>query len=160
DNRSLARFKLQGLEPLPAGVHRIEVSFLVDADGILQVSAKDLRTGREQSIEVRPTSGLTDDVVEKMLMDRIENEQADLNFKVLVDARNEAQPVVRAVETSLSQAEKLLPADELRKITQALDALKGVLGQDDPSRIKEAVGTLNRLTVDLAGQLIKESLKR
>ena len=158
DNRSLARFKLSPIRPMPAGLPKIEVSFLIDADGILQVAAKDLLTGMEQSIEVRPSFGLTDQAIEKMLSDRIENEEGDRKYKYLVDARNEAKPVLRAVEKSLTQAEKLLPSAELQKITQALNLLKGVVEQDDPEKIKEAVGNLNRLTVDLAGHLIKESL--
>lgn len=158
DNRSLARFKLAGIQPMPAGLPRIEVSFVIDADGILQVAAKDLRTGLEQSIEVRPTSGLTDEAVEKMLAERLENEALDRDYRFLVDARNEAQPVLRAVEKNLEKAHRLLPSEDLKKVSEALERLRGVMKQDDPAKIKAEVVELNRLTVDLAGQLIKDSL--
>jgi molecular chaperone DnaK len=158
DNRSLAKFKLAGIQPMPAGLPRIEVSFVIDADGILQVSAKDLRTGLQQSIEVRPSSGLTDEAVEKMLSERLENEALDRDYRFLVDARNEAQPVLRAVEKNLEKAHRLLPPEDAQKVSDALEGLRFVLKQDDPSKIKSALIELNRLTVDLAGQLIKDSL--
>lgn len=160
DNRSLARFKLKGIQAMPAGLPRIEVSFLIDADGILQVAAKDLRTGLEQSIEVRPSYGLTDEAVEKMLLERIENETRDRNYRSLVDARNEAHPVIRAVEKSLELAQQTLPEAEFKKITESFKALQSTLEQEDAAKIKEALGELNRLTVDLAGHLIKDSLSR
>ena len=158
DNRSLARFKLKGIQPQPAGLPRIEVNFLIDADGILQVAAKDLKTGLEQSIEVKPSFGLTDAEVEKMLASHSENETADLLYRQLVEARNEAEPVLRAVEKNWSEAHRLLSQEEAEKIQKAMTELKNALPKEDPDAIRAASTELNRLTVKFANLLIKDSL--
>ncbi len=91
DCRSLARFKLRGIPPMPAGLPRIEVRFQIDANGILSVSARELRTGVEQTIEVKPSYGLTDEEVERMLIDSFEHAEADFEARLLIEARNEAE---------------------------------------------------------------------
>jgi Fe-S protein assembly chaperone HscA len=160
ENRSLARFKLKGIQPMPAGMPRIEVTFLIDADGILQVAAKDLRTGNEQSIEVRPSYGLTDAEVEKMLLSGMENANTDLEYRRLVEARNKAEPVLRAVEKQMPEAGRLLPPSEVKLIEEALDRLKVVLGKESPQEIQEATSALNQSTVRLAELIIKETLSK
>ena len=96
DNRSLARFKLRGIPPMPAGMPRVQVQFQIDANGILSVTASELRTGVEQTIEVKPSYGLTDDEVERMLLDSFEHAEADFATRLLIDARNEAETVILA----------------------------------------------------------------
>jgi molecular chaperone DnaK (HSP70) len=157
-NRSLARFKLKGIEPLPAGFPRIEVAFLIDADGILNVAAKDLRTGNEQSIEVRPSFGLTDAEVEDMLMASIDHAEEDFNFRKLVDARTEAEPVLRGTEQKLADARRLLPQEDALTIEERVVALRTALVGSDPERIREESKALNDVTVRLAELLLKESL--
>src|SRR5260221_5647557 len=101
DNRSLARFKLRGIPPMPAGMPRVQVQFQIDANGILSVTAHELRTDVAQTIEVKPSYGLTDDEVERMLLDSFENAEADLAARLLIDARNEAETVIAATEKTL-----------------------------------------------------------
>lgn len=156
DNRSLARFKLKGIQPMPAGMPRIEVTFLIDADGILQVAAKDLKTGIEQSIEVRPSYGLSESEVEKMLSASLDHAVEDVRFRKIVDLKNEAAPTLRAAEKNLPKAYKLLPAEEARKIEECVQKLKTALNQDDPEKIQDASFLLNQATVKLAELLLKE----
>ena len=101
DNRSLARFELRGIDPMPAGMPKIEVTFLIDANGILQVHAKELRTGKEAAIEVRPTYGLTEAEVERMVEESFEHAEADVSARLLIEARTEADTVANHVERAL-----------------------------------------------------------
>ena len=101
DNRSLARFKLRGIPPMPAGLPRVQVQFQIDANGILSVTARELRTDIEQTIEVKPSYGLTDEEVERMLLESFEHAEADFAARLLIEARNEAETVIRATEKSL-----------------------------------------------------------
>ena len=105
DNRSLAQFRLRGIPPMPAGLPRVQVQFQIDANGILSVTARELRTNVEQTIEVKPSYGLTDEQVEQMLLDSFEHAEADFAARLLIDARNEAETVVLATEKSLRAPE-------------------------------------------------------
>ncbi len=156
DNRSLARFKLKGLEPSPAGAPRIEVTFLIDADGILNVAAKDIKTGSEQVIEVRPSFGLTDKQVEQMLGASAENAESDIAYRKLVEARNAAEPVLRAAEKRLPDAERLLAPEEVAAIRVKIEELKHALGAGDPAKISDSKERLNTSTVHLAELVVKE----
>src|SRR4029079_10518833 len=114
DNRSLHRFKLRGIPPMPAGMPRVQVQFQIDANGILSVTARELRTDVEQTVEVKPSYGLTDDQVEQMLLDSLEHAETDAAARLLIDARNEAETVIHATEKVMRAAdrEKIGP-DEL-----------------------------------------------
>ena len=101
DNRSLARFKLRGIPPMPAGMPQVQVQFQIDANGILSVTAAELRTEVEQTIEVKPSYGLTDEEVERMLIESFEHAEADVAARLLIEARNEAESVITATEKSL-----------------------------------------------------------
>src|SRR6202007_1890015 len=100
-SRSLARFKLRGIPAMPAGMPRVQVQFQIDANGILSVTARELRTDVEQTIEVKPSYGLTDEEVERMLLDSFEHAEADFEARLLIEARNEADSVIQATEKSL-----------------------------------------------------------
>ncbi|OFZ56612.1 MAG: hypothetical protein A2428_08675 [Bdellovibrionales bacterium RIFOXYC1_FULL_54_43] len=155
DNRSLARFKLKPLQRLPAGLPRIEVTFLIDADGILQVAAKDLKTGNEQSIEVRPSYGLTDAEVEKMLLASLENAESDIAYRRLIDVKNDAQTVLHAAEKRLPDAERLVSAQDTAAIREAIEELKKSLEGTDSAAIRRASNRLNQATLRLAELLFK-----
>src|SRR5207247_10329249 len=133
DNRSLARFKLRGIPPMPAGMPRVQVQFQIDANGILSVTARELRTDLEQTIEVKPSYGLTDDEVERMLLDSFEHAEADFAARLLIDARNEAETVIQATEKTLrapefgAVAKEDLAPGETDRIMSALADLKSVL---------------------------------
>src|SRR5207247_8169595 len=101
DCRSLARFELRGIDPMPAGMPKIEVTFLIDANGILQVAAKELRTGKAAAIEVRPTYGLTDTDVARMVEESFEYAEADVEARMLIEVRNEADSVLTHVRRGL-----------------------------------------------------------
>src|SRR5438477_2329919 len=103
DNRSLARFELRGIDPMPAGMPKIEVTFLIDANGILQVQAKEQRTGKAASIEVRPTYGLSESDVERMVEESFTYAEADVETRLLIETRNEADTVLTHVERALKQ---------------------------------------------------------
>jgi molecular chaperone DnaK len=159
DNRSLAHFKLRGVQPMPAGMPRVEVTFLVDADGILQVSAKDLHTGSEQGIEVRPSYGLTDQQVVEMLKASQEHAEADVHYRELVEAKNKAETVLKSSEKQLPDACRLLPVEDVKKIEKRIEALRQALQGTDPVWVREASRLLNQATIRLAELVIKEALE-
>jgi Fe-S protein assembly chaperone HscA len=159
DNRSLARFDLRGIPPMPAGIPRIEVTFLIDANGMLNVTAREVRSGTEASVEVRPTYGLSEAEVERMIEESLEFAEDDVRARMLIDARNEADTVVRATRKALTQGAGLVPAEESDRIRAALGELEGCLGRDDLDCIREATNTLNRETQHLAEILMDSALR-
>ena len=165
DCRSLARIQLKGIPPMPAGLPRIEVKFQIDANGILSVSARELRTGIEQTIEVRPSYGLTDEEVERMLIESFEHAEADFEARLLIEARNEAETVVNATEKSLRRPDfkELAGADidgaELARIEATLAATRAAMAGSDRDRIHEATHELNHVTRHLAELMMNRSVR-
>jgi Fe-S protein assembly chaperone HscA len=155
DNRSLARFQLRGIDPMPAGMPRLDVTFLIDANGILDVAAHELRSGREASIEVKPSYGLTDEEIERMLMESFDLAEEDLARRQLVDARVEADQVLLATEKLLPDAaefvrEGQLTGNELAHIRTALAALQEARKGDDHRAIRRRVDELDQAARKLA----------
>jgi len=165
DNRSLARFKLRGIPPMPAGLPRVQVQFQIDANGILSVTASELRTAVEQTIEVKPSYGLTDEEVERMLLDSFEHAEADVAARLLIEARNEAESVITATEKSLRAPEfaeiaaKEFGPGEQKRIEQALAGLKHVLTADDKTAIEQWTHVLNDATKHLAELMMNRSVR-
>jgi len=165
DCRSLARFRLRGIPPMPAGLPRIEVRFQIDANGILSVSARELRTEVEQSIEVKPSYGLTDAEVERMLIESFEHAEADFDARLLIDARNEAETVVHATEKSLRRPdfEGLVGTDitveERARIETTLAAAKAAMQGQDREAIQRATHDLNGATKHLAEVMMNRSVR-
>jgi molecular chaperone DnaK len=165
DNRSLARFKLRGVPPMPAGMPRVQVRFQIDANGILSVTAAELRTGVEQTIEVKPSYGLTDDEVERMLLDSFEHAEADFAARLLIEARNEAETVIKATEKTLRSPEfveiaaaELAPGEQ-QKIESVLSGLKMVLTATDRETIQKWTHALNDATRHLAEVVMNRSVQ-
>jgi molecular chaperone DnaK len=167
DNRSLARFQLRGIEPMPAGMPRVEVTFMIDANGILNVAARELRTGREAAIEVKPSYGLTDEEVERMLLEGFELAEEDLVRRQLVDARVEADQVLLATEKLLPDAEQFaregqLTDDEVARTHAAMAALREAKDGDDHLRIRDRLEALDGATRKLAelamDRVVKQAL--
>jgi Fe-S protein assembly chaperone HscA len=159
DCRSLARFTLKGIPPQPAGLPRIEVRFLIDANGILTVSARDLRTGQQHSIEVKPSYGLTDEQIEKMLLDSFEFAEEDVRKRQLIEARNEAETVTRAAEKALAEhAHGLIDDEESAAIRRALDDLRQAVGGDDYQLIRERIKALDDASRHLAEIIMDSAL--
>jgi Fe-S protein assembly chaperone HscA len=164
DNRSLARFKLRGIPPMPAGLPRIQVRFQIDANGILSVSARELRTAIEQTIEVKPSYGLTDEEVERMLLESFEHAEADVEARFLIEARNEAETVVRATEKSLrnpdfQSAQADLAPGELAAIESALADLRSVVGAGDRAAVEAKTKVLNDVTRHLAEVMMNRGVR-
>ena len=165
DCRSLARFKLSGIPPMVAGMPRVEVRFQIDANGILSVAARELRTSVEQRIEVKPSYGLTDEEVERMLIESFEHAEADFDARLLIDARNEAESVVLATEKSLRRpdfeqvaAEALAPG-ERQRIEGTLAAVKQAIAGTDRAAIQNATHDLNEATRHLAEVVMNRSVR-
>jgi len=159
DNRSLARFDLAGITPMPAGMPKIEVTFLIDANGILQVHAKELRTGQAASIEVKPTYGLTDAEVARMVEDSFTHAEADVNARLLIETQTEANTVMNHVRRALTQGADLVSAPERLRIDEALRALEEARRGTDRDVIRERTIDLNRATERLAEALMDTALK-
>jgi Fe-S protein assembly chaperone HscA len=165
DCRSLARFRLRGIPPMPAGMPRIEVRFQIDANGILSVSARELRTSIEQTIEVKPSYGLTDQEVERMLIESFEHAEADFEARLLIEARNEAETVILATEKALRRsdfeqiaAESLEPG-ERAQIESALADARRVIAGDDREQIQQKTEALNQATRHLAEVVMNRSVR-
>jgi Fe-S protein assembly chaperone HscA len=159
DCRSLAQFDLKGIPPMPAGLPLIEVKFLIDADGILSVSAQEQRTGQYQSVAVKPTYGLTDDEVEQMILDSFEHAEADIEARELIEARNESERVLHATMKSIEKKEFAdLPAEEQAGITSAVEYLRETVKANDHRAIREATERLDQATHHFAEILMNASI--
>jgi molecular chaperone DnaK len=147
DCRSLARFDLRGIPPMSAGLPRIEVKFLIDADGILHVSAREQRSGQEAQIEVKATYGLTDEQVESMILESFDHAEEDFAKRLLIEARNEAETILAAVERApQSRAWKQLTGEEQTAIFAARDTLSAVKLGEDSAAIRAATLALDQAT--------------
>ncbi len=165
DNRSLARFKLRGVPPMPAGLPRVRVQFQIDANGILSITAAEQRTGIEITHDVKPSYGLTDDEVERMLLESFEHAEADFAARLLIEARNEAESVIVATEKSLRApeyaaiaTEEFAPGEDER-IAAALADLKAVLNGADKEAIQDKTHVLNDATRHLAEVMMNRSVQ-
>ena len=160
DNRSLARFRLK-VPPLPAGVPRIEVTFLIDANGILNVKASDMRTGQSQSIEVKPSYGLSDSEVERMIEDSFKFAADDVNARRLIEARLEAGALITTLEKSLAEGEKLVTQQDAEAVRTALGSLQAATKEgNDPKVIRARMADLEQAAKSLSVAMLDDSLKR
>src|SRR5436190_1044357 len=165
DNRSLAHLHLKGIPPMVAGLPRIEVRFQIDANGILSVAARELRTGIEQTIEVKPSYGLTDQEVERMLIESFEHAEADFEARLLIEVRNEAESVIQATEKVLRRADLdaaasgLLEPGERARIDTAIAELKAVMDGSDRAPIQDKTHALNHATQHLAEATMNRTVR-
>jgi Fe-S protein assembly chaperone HscA len=158
DCRSLGRFDLR-IDPMPAGMPKIEVTFLIDANGILHVAAKEQRSGKAASIEVKPTYGLSESDVERMIEDSFTYAEADVETRMLIEARNEADTVLTHAGRALRQGGALVSAAERASIEAAVTALRAARDGADRDRIHEATTAVNRATEHLAEVMMDAALK-
>ncbi|OLC71848.1 MAG: molecular chaperone DnaK [Deltaproteobacteria bacterium 13_1_40CM_4_68_19] len=157
DNKTLARFELVGIPPAPRGVPQIEVAFDIDANGIVHVSAKDLGTGKQQSIRIVASSGLTEREIQKMIADAEQHKSSDKKKKELADVKNSADGLIYTTEKALEEYATLLPAKDMAEIRADLEALKAVVGSEDLPRIKAAVQRLEGSAYRIADALYSSS---
>ncbi len=160
DCRSLARFELKDIDPLPAGLARIEVRFLIDANGILNVTARDARTGKEQSVEIKPSYGLTDDQVEAMILDSISHAEEDFQERQVREARVEADNVLAALEKAKqNDAWFDLPDTERLQIDRAVNELLMVYHSSDHHLIHSHLEKLNQAAMNLAENMMNTAVR-
>src|SRR5271169_2384534 len=151
DCRSLARFDLKGIPPMAAGIPRVEVKFLIDANGILHVSAREQRSGKEAEIQVQPSYGLTDEQVEGMILDSFDNAEEDFRRRQLIEARSETATILAALEKGKkSPAWGALTTEEKKKIAKQEKTLAAVNAEEDYQAIRKAIDALNQGTMRLA----------
>ena len=159
DNRKLAEFNLSGIPGMPAGLPKVDIQFLLNADGILVVKAKELRSGVEQIIEVKPALDLTDDQVEKMLQDSIENAAADMVLRALVEARTEGEQLLAVTEKFMAKHQSLLSTEEVTQTALALQALQLAITMEDKNLIQTKIEALNETTRPFAERAMDEAVK-
>jgi molecular chaperone DnaK len=144
-NKSLGKFDLQGIDPAPRGMPQVEVTFDIDANGILHVSAKDKKTGKEQKIEIKAGSGLSEEEIQRMVADAEANKEEDKKFHELVGTRNKADQLVHATRTALKEHGDKVPGDQLSSIEGALSDLEKVKDGDDKAAIESKVEKLEQV---------------
>src|SRR5580700_8909805 len=160
DNRSLARFDLKDIDPMAAGMARIEVRFLIDANGILNVTARDLRTGKEQSVDVKPSYGLTDEQVERMILESVEKAEQDFNERQVREQRLEADAVMAAVKKARQHAAYFeLNAEERAAIDKAFNELLVVYHHDNHHLIASKIAQLDQATMKLAENMMNSAVQ-
>ncbi|EPB4256228.1 TPA: Fe-S protein assembly chaperone HscA [Yersinia enterocolitica] len=160
DCRSLARFALRGLPPLPAGGAHIRVTFQVDADGLLSVTAMEKSTGVEASIQVKPSYGLSDDEIANMIKDSMANAQSDIGARKLAEQQVEASRVLESLQGALAEDAALLSEQESTAIAQAMAALQQQMQGTDPHAIEAAIKALDAQTQDFAAHRMDASIRR
>ncbi|MDH5261198.1 MAG: Hsp70 family protein, partial [Gammaproteobacteria bacterium] len=156
DNKSLGRFDLADIPPAPRGLPQIQVTFDIDANGILNVSAKDKATGKSQNIVIKASSGLSDDEIEKMVTDAERHADEDRKFRELVDTRNQADGLMHAAEKTLKELGEKATAEERMAVENAIADLKTALTSDDKEKIDLKAAALGEASASLAQKLYAE----
>ena len=159
DNRSLSRFLLK-IDPVAAGIPRVEVTFLIDANGILNVTARDLRSGKATTVEVQPSYGLTDEKVENILLESFEYAEEDIRMRQLLESRNEAQTILIATIRALDNIRSVkISNEDIEKIKDVITELEKECKGDNPGTIREKIDLLNKITMPFADQIMDDVLK-
>jgi molecular chaperone DnaK len=150
DNRTLGRFNLEGVMPAPRGVPQIEVTFDIDANGIVNVSAKDMATGKEQQITITASSGLSEGDIDKMVKEAESHKEDDETRRKEIDVRNRAEQLVYATEKTLAENKEQLPPNDMDAISSALAELKSAIESNDTDRIEREIENVTQLSHRLA----------
>ena len=156
-NRTLGRFYLDGIPPAPRGVPQIEVTFDIDANGILNVSAKDRGTGREQNIRIEATTGLSEQEIEKMVEDAKKYEEEDRKRREVVDARNQADQLIYQTEKNLKEMGDKLAEEDRKRLQEGIDSLRRVMGQEDVGAIRSEIDRLSQAWNQVAQKLYEQA---
>jgi len=155
DNKLLGQFDLVGIPPAPRGMPQIEVTFDIDANGIVSVQAKDKATGKEQQIRIQASGGLSQGDIEKMVKDAEAHADEDKKRRELVEARNQAEALIHTTERTLKESGDKIPAGDREAVEQAVAALKGVIGGDDAAQIKAKQDALAQASMKIGEALYK-----
>jgi molecular chaperone HscA len=154
ENRKLAEFDLKGIPSMPAGLPKVDINFMLNADGILKVQAIELRSGVKQEVEVKPTYGLTDDEVEKMLLDSITNAKEDVAQRMVIEARTEGEQMVYTAENFLRKSAEYLSIEEIAATQKLINSLKEELPKANKDAILKAIDLLNEYTRPFAERVM------
>lgn len=157
-NRKLGEFILRGIPPMPAGLPKVDVQFILNADGILRVRAKELRSEVSQQIDIKPTYGITEEDMARMLLDSIAHAQSDIAIRGLLEARNEANNILLSGDKFLKQNAEILSEAEVSKTQALLEVLREAVKGDDKDRIHSAMDELNTYTAPLAHRAMDENI--
>jgi molecular chaperone DnaK len=149
DNKFLGQFDLVGIPPAPRGVPQVEVTFDIDANGIVHVAAKDKATNKEQTIRIQASGGLSDADIEQMIKDAEANKDDDQKRRGVIEARNQAEGMIHSIEKSMTELGDTVPEDEKTKVRAAIDDLKAVLDSDDKNLIEEKNNALTQASMKL-----------
>jgi len=160
DCRSLARFELRGIPPMSAGAARIRVTFTVDADGLLRVAARELNSGVETSIDVKPSYGLDDDAIAKMLKESFSTAQSDMRARAVAESRLDAERMLLATQSALDADADLLDPAERTGIDALVEALKAVRESDEPARVEAATKALADGTEAFAARRMNRGIQK
>jgi molecular chaperone HscA len=160
DCRSLARFELKGIPPMAAGAARVRVTFQVDADGLLSVTARETGSGVEASVTVKPSYGLADADIERMLRDSVEHAREDVHARALAEQRVDGQRLIEATRSALQADASLLSNDERQPIEAAMARLEPLIAGTDHRAIKKAIEALNHATEEFAARRMDEGIRR
>ncbi|MCO5946958.1 Fe-S protein assembly chaperone HscA [Mucilaginibacter flavidus] len=158
ENRKLAEFDLKGIPSMPAGFPKVDINFLLNADGILKIQAIELRSGVKQEVEVKPTYGITDNQVEQMLLDSITHAKDDVSQRMLIEARVEGESMIRTVETFLQKNAGFVEKDEATKTNEYIQSLQSALSAGDKDAIHKAIDELNEFTRPFAERLMDHAI--
>lgn len=158
ENRKLAEFDLKGIPGMPAGFPKVDINFRLNADGILTVEAVELRSGVKQEVEVKPTYGLTDEEVEKMLIDSIQNAKEDVSKRMLIESRTEGEQMIYTVERFLEKNREHVSAEEIAETNKLVEVLKIQLNSGDKDQIHKAIDELNEFTRPFAERLMNVAI--
>jgi len=158
ENRKLAEFDLKGIPAMPAGFPKVDINFKLNADGILTVEAVELRSGVKQEVEVKPTYGLTDEQVEQMLLDSVENAREDVSIRMIIEARTEGEQMVYTVERFLAKNTDQVSEKETVDTQNLISALKNSLGSGDKDLILKSIDELNEFTRPFAERLMNTAI--
>lgn len=158
ENRKLAEFNLKGIPSMPAGFPKVDINFLLNADGILTIQAIELRSGVKQEVEVKPTYGITDEQVEQMLMDSITHAKEDVSERMLIEARTEGEQMVYTVERFLQKNGSYVSADETEQTNKHLAALKAAIATGDKDLILKNIDEINEYTRPFAERLMDQAI--
>ncbi len=154
DCRLLGKFQLRGIPPMPAQLAQVDVTFLVDADGLLTVTAREQRSGQEMTVTVQPAHGLSPEEVERLVLESVDHAQEDFRARLLIELRNKADAELRHTEKGLRQAGDSLSPAERSAVDAATAAVREAQAGDDPDRLRAALDALARATQPLAERLM------
>nr|WP_236704985.1 Hsp70 family protein [Hymenobacter sp. AT01-02] len=160
ENRKLAEFDLRGIPAMPAGLPKVDVNFILNADGILKVEAIELRSNTRQEVEIKPQYGLTDEQVEQMLMDSLTHAREDVSARMVIEARTVAEQMLYQVERFVAKNGQHLTPEEITQTTAGVDKLKQALTTQDKDTILKAVDELEELTRPFAERVMNISISQ